>query len=167
MSRLRHPNVVMFFGTAIDPPKYCLGFEYMENGPLTDLIRRRWSPVGFFCIAHEIALGMNYLHLSNFLHRDLKSGNILLDSHGTIWRPYRWMAPEVIGKELFSLKADVYCFGVILWEMIAKDQPFKGLSPIQAAFAVARQGTRPAFPDNTPPCLRTLVDQCWHQNPDD
>ncbi|KAF0720703.1 Aste57867_128 [Aphanomyces stellatus] len=189
VSRLRHPNIVLFLGASIDPPKYCLVFEYMENGALTDLIRRRRSPVDFFRIAREIAMGMNYLHLCNIMHRDLKSANVLLDAYGTVkisdfglscvlevgnasdltaeTGTYRWMAPEVIGHEPYSAKADVYSFGVILWEMIVKDQPFKGMTPIQAAFAVARQGMRPAFPDNTPPCLRALVDQCWHQNPHD
>ncbi|OQR94815.1 serine/threonine protein kinase [Thraustotheca clavata] len=188
VSRLRHPNIVLFLGVAISPPKYCLVFEYMENGALTDLIRqRKSSPIDFFRIAREIAMGMNYLHLCSIMHRDLKSGNVLLDAHGTVkisdfglscvleighssdltaeTGTYRWMAPEVIGHEPYSTKADVYSYGVILWEMIAKDQPFKGMSPIQAAFAVARQQMRPAFPAETPDGLRALVEQCWHQDP--
>ncbi|KAF0701652.1 Aste57867_7923 [Aphanomyces stellatus] len=189
VSRLRHPNIVLFLGASIDPPKYCLVFESMENGALTDLIRSRRSPVDFFRIARDIAMGMNYLHLCNIVHLDLKSDSVLLNAFGTAKisdfglscvlndgiasdltaekGTYRYMAPEVIGHEPVSATVDVYSFGVILWEMIAKDMPFKGMTPIQAAFAVARHGMRPAFPDNTPPCLRALVDQCWHQTPHD
>lgn len=97
---------------------------------------------------------MNYLHLCSIMHRDLKSGNVLLDTHGTVkisdfglscvleigksssdltaeTGTYRWMAPEVIRHEPYSTKADVYSFGVVLWEMITKDQPFRGMTPIQ------------------------------------
>ncbi|OQR84331.1 serine/threonine protein kinase [Achlya hypogyna] len=144
---------------------------------------------------------MNYLHLCSIMHRDLKSGNVLLDAYGTVkisdfglscvleighssdltaeTGTYRWMAPEVIGHEPYSMKADVYSYGVILWEMLAKEQPFKGMSPIQgtssgwaaqlrkrvAAFAVARQQMRPAFPKDTPESLQQLVETCWHQDP--
>lgn len=103
--------------------------------------------------------GMNYLHLCSIMHRDLKSGNVLLDSHGTVkisdfglscvleighsssdltaeTGTYRWMAPEVIRHEPYSTKADVYSFGVVLWEMITKDQPFRGMTPIQGTFVV-------------------------------
>ncbi|OQR96060.1 serine/threonine protein kinase [Achlya hypogyna] len=61
------------------------------------------------------------------------------------------------------MKADSY--GVILWEMLAKEQSFKGMSPIQAAFTVARQQMRPAFPKDTPESLQQLVEMCWHQDP--
>ncbi|DAZ97480.1 TPA: hypothetical protein N0F65_009963 [Lagenidium giganteum] len=187
VSKLRHPNVVLFLGAAVSPPRYCLVFEYMQNGTLTDLIRARKSPIDFFRIAREIAMGMNYLHLCSIMHRDLKSGNVLLDAHGTVkisdfglscvlemgyssdltaeTGTYRWMAPEVIRHEPYSNKADVYSFGVVLWEMIAKDQPFRGLTPIQAAFAVARQQMRPALPRHTPLKIGELVEHCWHQDP--
>jgi tRNA A-37 threonylcarbamoyl transferase component Bud32 len=154
VSKLRHPNIVLFLGAAIAPPRYCLVFEFMENGTLTDLIRSRKAPIDFFRISKEIAMGMNYLHLCSIMHRDLKSGNVLLDTHGTVkisdfglscvleigsasseltaeTGTYRWMAPEVIRHEPYSNKADVYSFGVVLWEMIAKDQPFRGMTPIQ------------------------------------
>ncbi|KAJ0403856.1 hypothetical protein P43SY_004829 [Pythium insidiosum] len=187
VSKLRHPNIVLFLGAAISPPKYCLVFEFMQNGTLTDLIRSRKAPIDFFRVATEIAMGMNYLHLCSIMHRDLKSGNVLLDAHGTVkisdfglscvldisgshdltaeTGTYRWMAPEVIRHEPYSTKADVYSFGVVLWEMIAKDQPFRGLTPIQAAFAVARQQMRPALPRHTPLKIGELVEHCWHQDP--
>ncbi|POM61832.1 TKL protein kinase, partial [Phytophthora palmivora] len=168
VSKLRHPNIVLFLGAAINPPRYCLVFEFMENGTLTDLIRARRGPIDFFRLAAEMAMGMNYLHLCSIMHRDLKSGNVLIDSHGTAkisdfglscvleigsssdltaeTGTYRWMAPEVIRHEPYSNKADVYSFGIVLWELLARDQPFRGLTPIQAAFAVARQQMRPALP---------------------
>ncbi|KAE8883530.1 hypothetical protein PF005_g26239 [Phytophthora fragariae] len=187
VSKLRHPNIVLFLGAAINPPRYCLVFEFMENGTLTDLIRARRGPIDFFRLAAEMAMGMNYLHLCSIMHRDLKSGNVLIDSHGTAkisdfglscvleigsssdltaeTGTYRWMAPEVIRHEPYSSKADVYSFGVVLWELLARDQPFRGLTPIQAAFAVARQQMRPALPRQTPLKIGELIEHCWHHDP--
>jgi len=76
------------------------------------------------------------------------------------------MSPEVIRHEPYSLAADVYSFGVLLWELWARQQPFFGMSPIQAAFGVARQGLRPHMPHNTPPLLGALISRCWHGNPE-
>lgn len=128
--RLRHPNVVLFLGASVNPPTYCLVFEYMQNGTLTDLMRSKKGGLPFFRLAKEIALGMNYLHLCSIIHRDLKSANILIDQHGTAkvsdfglscvydlsaateltaeTGTYRWMAPEVIRHEPYTNKADMY-----------------------------------------------------------
>ncbi|RMX67255.1 hypothetical protein DD238_001150 [Peronospora effusa] len=187
VTKLRHPNIVLFLGAAINPPRYCLVFEFMENGTLTDLIRSQRGPIEFFRLASEMAMGMNYLHLCSIMHRDLKSGNVLIDSHGTAkisdfglscvleigsssdltaeTGTYRWMAPEVIRHEPYSSKADVYSFGIVLWELLARDQPFRGLTPIQAAFAVARQQMRPALPRQTPLKIGELIEHSWHHDP--
>ncbi|CAN0400137.1 unnamed protein product, partial [Discosporangium mesarthrocarpum] len=55
--------------------------------------------------------------------------------------------------------------GVVLWELVTRRQPFEGLTPIQAAFAVARQGLRPKIPPGTPPSLAALISRCWHPAP--
>ncbi|CAI5742218.1 unnamed protein product [Hyaloperonospora brassicae] len=187
VTKLRHPNIVLFLGAAIDPPRYCLVFEFMENGTLTDLIRSHRGPIDFFRLASQMTMGMNYLHLCSIMHRDLKSSNVLIDSHGTAkisdfglscvleigsssdltaeTGTYRWMAPEVIRHEPYSTKADVYSFGIVLWELLTRDQPFRGLTPIQAAFAVARQHMRPALPRQTPVKIGELIEHCWHHDP--
>ncbi|CAM9821039.1 unnamed protein product [Pylaiella littoralis] len=151
--------------------------------------RRLQEPLrsaGLVRIVKDVVDGMLYLHEVGVLHRDVKPDNILLDAgdraviadfglsrfcqptneHTAETGTYRWMAPEVIRHEPYSQAADVYSFGVVLWQVLTRRQPFEGLTPIQAAFSVARQGLRPQLPPSAPPALSSLVRRCWHRNPD-
>lgn len=56
--------------------------------------------------------------------------------------------------------------GVVLWQVLTRRQPFEGLTPIQAAFSVARQALRPSLPPAAPPALASLIRRCWHRAPD-
>lgn len=185
---LSHPHICAFIGVSVGGPYHCIVFEYLEGGTLTKYLRGR-NPVPSagerIRVANEIAEGMLYLHSQGIVHRDLKSSNILLDGQDRVrivdfglscaaqggadltaeTGTYRWMAPEVIRHEPYSFPADVYSFGIILWEMVVRKQPFEGMTPIQAAFAVARQGLRPQIPETTPPSLARLIRQCWIGNP--
>lgn len=78
---------------------------------------------------------------------------------------YRWMAPEIIRHENYSFPADVYSFGILLWELIARDHPYAGLTPIQAAFSVAKHDLRPIIPGGVHPRLKALMTRCWHPAP--
>jgi mitogen-activated protein kinase kinase kinase 9 len=103
-------------------------------------------------MALEAARGVHYLHSCNppVLHRDLKSLNLLLDESGRVkladfgWTKgldnymtgkigtYQWMAPEVIASQKYSEKADVFSYGIILWEIASREPPFKRtVSPTQ------------------------------------
>jgi len=76
---------------------------------------------------------------------------------------YRYMAPEVIRHESYSSNADVYSFGICLWQLISRQIPFSTLTPIQAAYAVA-EGHRPAIPSSTPRRLQEIILSCWQQD---
>ena len=75
------------------------------------------------------------------------------------------MSPEVIRHETYNYSADVYSFGLLLWEMITREKPFEPKSPIEAAGAVALEGKRPPFPKGTPPAVKELIEQCWAEKP--
>uniref|UniRef100_A0A0E0E6I7 Protein kinase domain-containing protein n=1 Tax=Oryza meridionalis TaxID=40149 RepID=A0A0E0E6I7_9ORYZ len=77
---------------------------------------------------------------------------------------YRWMAPEVIEHKPYDSKADVFSFGVVLWELLTGKIPHEFLTPLQAAIGVVQEGLRPVIPKATDPKLTLLLESCWQQN---
>ncbi|BBI30403.1 Ser/Thr protein kinase [Acanthamoeba castellanii medusavirus] len=212
MSQMRHPNVVLFMAACTKPPKICIVMEHMGLGSLWDLLHNDLLPalpMSFrLKIAYSVARGMKFLHSSGIVHRDLKSPNVLLDSKWnvkvadfglstTIYRQrnaedrhaigsVHWMAPEVLNESpnADASLADVYSFGIVLWEILTREKPYAhlGESCTQAAIAVSvlRDGARPYLSDEVP-CpyldaidaqlddvhaeMRKIVTQCWDQDP--
>ncbi|CAN6975913.1 unnamed protein product [Brassica oleracea var. botrytis] len=190
LSRLSHPNVIKFVGAYKDPPVYCVLTEYLPEGSLRSFLHkpenRSLSLKKLIEFALDIARGMEYIHSRRVIHRDLKPENVLIDEDfqlkiadfgiaceeeycdmladdpGT----YRWMAPEMIKRKPHGRKADVYSFGLVLWEMVAGAIPYEDMNPIQAAFAVVHKNIRPAVPGDCPAAMKALIEQCWSVAPD-
>ena len=191
LKQLRHPNILLYLGGNITKSPYFLVTEFCENGNLFQFLHGKDAPdledVERLNLALEIAQGINYLHLFNppILHRDLKSLNILLDknfvakiadfgwaklreSHMTKMRgTFQWMAPEVITNEHYTEKADVYSFGIILWEFWSKDPPYKGMKAKEVGIKVKNnKNFRPKIPDEVPQEISELIKCCWDADPE-
>ena len=155
ISDLKHPNIVLYMGICITADKFILVTEYMENGSLFDQLhqknkKKKFTDLERIEIVYEIVKGMVYLHhMKKILHRDLKSSNVLIGDEWNVVKlcdfglagqkkkqrkhkrvgTYQWMAPEVIrGEDKIDEKADVYSFGVIVWEVLTEKIPYEGLS---------------------------------------
>ena len=187
MRKVRHKNVVQFIGACTQKPNLCIVFEYMNGGSVYDYIRKvgqlRVTTVLRF--AMEVCRGMDYLHKRKIVHRDLKAANLLLDENGTIkiadfgvarvmdhagimtaeTGTYRWMAPEVVEHRPYSEKADVYSFGIVVWEMLTGLIPYSDMTPLQAAVGVVQKGLRPPLPKTCPPPLADIMRLCWQRDP--
>lgn len=149
----------------------------MQTGPL------RVSQVLKFAL--EVCRGMDYLHKRRIVHRDLKAANLLLDETGVVkiadfgvarvldhtgvmtaeTGTYRWMAPEVIEHQPYGVEADVFSFGIVLWELLTGRVPYADMTPLQAAVGVVQKGLRPPLPLNCPPALAETMRACWVRDP--
>ncbi|KAH1065843.1 hypothetical protein J1N35_030830 [Gossypium stocksii] len=188
MRKIQHKNVVQFFGACTTPPNLCIVTEFMSGGSIYDLLHKQKS--GFklpllLKLAIDVSEGMSYLHQNGIMHRDLKAANLLMDENGVVkiadfgvarvqaqpgvmtaeTGTYRWMAPEVIEHKPYDHKADVFSFGVVLWEMLTGKLPYENLTPLQAAVGVVQKGLRPVIPQHTRPKFVELLERCWQQDP--
>ncbi|KAJ0097409.1 hypothetical protein Patl1_29192 [Pistacia atlantica] len=188
MRKIRHKNVVQFIGACTRPPNLCIVTEFMARGSIYDFLHTQkgvFDLPSLLKVAIDVSKGMNYLHQNNIIHRDLKTANLLMDENEVVkvadfgvarvqaqsgvmtaeTGTYRWMAPEVIGHKPYDHKADVFSFGIVLWELISAEIPYSGFSPLQAAVAVVQKGLRPSIPKQSHPKLTELIQRCWHSDP--
>ena len=147
MASLRHPNIVLFMGVAIDDDLYYMLSEYVSKGSLNEYIHKKKNYLTEqqkIKIALQIALAIKYIHSKNILHCDLKSDNIFLDENlnaklgdfgfsyimskepkHAVGGTYNYMAPEIlIDKEKYEKTADIFSYGLILWEILTGKIPY-------------------------------------------
>ncbi|XP_050218070.1 serine/threonine-protein kinase STY13-like [Mercurialis annua] len=206
--KLDNPNVTSFVGASMGtsnlkiPSKNqsgdqaslpsracCVVVEYLAGGTLKQyLIRNRRKKLPFKVViqlALDLARGLSYLHSKKIVHRDVKTENMLLDTHrnlkiadfgvarveaqnprdmtgetGTLG----YMAPEVLEGKPYNRSCDVYSFGICLWEIYCCDMPYPDLSFADVSSAVVRQNLRPEMPRCCPSSLASIMRKCWDAN---
>ena len=170
----RDANIVQFQGAYLGPDKTLLVTEYMEGGDLMANIaagRVNWWRRGRK-IAIDVAKGLCFLHARRIVHFDLKSPNILLTRDGTakiadvgmakfLNRDYvsavvatlSWSAPEMLWGAKCTEKADIYSYGIVLWEICTGEIPERGrLRDIKV-------------PEECPEEVRALILECLETRP--
>ncbi|GMF34755.1 unnamed protein product [Phytophthora fragariaefolia] len=191
MSVLRHPNICRLLGACMEPPHRALVVELLQRGSLWGVLRMNRKSIDQEMrsrFIYDTAKGMSYLHHFErpILHRDLKSPNLLVDKNfniklsdfglarvkahvqtmtgncGTV----QWMAPEVLGNQKYTEKADVFSFGIVIWEIVTGECPYDGMSQIQAALGVLNRNLRPNIPRDCPPFFSRLMKACWNRQPE-
>ena len=189
MARLRHPNVMSFYGFGVDKEQHCaIVCEYATGGTLKAwLYEGKRRPLRTRLeVALGIARAMDYVSSQNVLHRDLKPSNVFMKGECPMLADfglarfcaangeeltgetgtYIYMAPEVIKSQNYDSRADVYSFGVLLCELVTCTEPFQphNSTGIQIATAVADKGFRPKVPDDVHAGMRAIIEMCWQQD---
>lgn len=132
---------------------------------------------------------MLLLEEQGILHRDLAARNLLVDVDRQKYAvkvadfgmarvaesypvpadtplPVKWCAVEVLQRQRYTTKSDIWAFGVVLWEMFSYgEEPYGSMSNKEAAVWV-RNGNRLVFPPRTPPSIVELGNRCWLDDPD-
>jgi len=190
LSKLRHPCVTMVLGAVISKVEEpMLVMEYMDHGSLYDLLHNTTVPIQgelLLPILRDIAQGMRFLHAASpqVIHGDLKAQNVLVDSKfrakvadfglsqkrqvGATGTPF-WMAPELLRKESCNTAAsDVYSFGIILYEVYSRKDPYEGEDWKEVLRLVADPvvNKRPPPPESAPPLVRTLMAEVLSGKPE-
>eukprot|EP00658_Telonema_sp_P-2_P022657 TRINITY_DN19056_c0_g2_i2.p1 TRINITY_DN19056_c0_g2~~TRINITY_DN19056_c0_g2_i2.p1 ORF type:complete len:403 (-),score=91.36 TRINITY_DN19056_c0_g2_i2:293-1501(-) len=194
LASLSHPNILGFEAAVATAPHFCIVTEYITPGSLQAVLKHAqeymlpWPRrVGMAC---DIAAGMGYLHSFQppIVHRDLKPSNLLVQSDGlvkvcdfgssrqvvatgtmSVCGTPVYMAPEVLRGERYDESADLYSFGIVLWELLVREVPFKGVIPVVAGMKIAYEGARPAVPavedlaETSQRDFLELLVQCWAQ----
>ena len=145
LKRVNHPNIVSFKEVILEKDSVNILTEYCCKGDLHHFLDgRKMKEKSALHYFYQILQGLNYLHTNNIIHRDIKPQNILIDSDNnckiadfgfarydknesllnTICGSPLYMAPEIIKKQKYSINADVWSVGVILYQMLTASQPF-------------------------------------------
>ena len=156
VSKLQHPNIVRIFDSGEQDKRYYMVMEYLPGKDLDHLIRNNGKlPLArALPLIQQIASALDYAHSQGFVHRDIKPSNVLLDSHGTravltdfgitkitnahtvmtvtgyMLGTFDYIAPEQI-QEASNVdgKADIYALGVMVYQMLTGEMPFKQINP--------------------------------------
>ncbi|KAF4320149.1 hypothetical protein JM18_004042 [Phytophthora kernoviae] len=190
MSFLHHPNICMLLGACLTPENRALVIELVEQGSLWAVLRTRRRQLTEEMRARfvlDTARGMSYLHQFELpiLHRDMKSPNLLVERDFSIkisdfglsrvkaqiqtmtgnCGTVQWMAPEVLGNRKYTEKADVFSFGIVVWEIFTGLCPYDGMTQIQVALGVLNHDLRPPIPRSCPRFFARLIRSCWMREP--
>jgi serine/threonine protein kinase len=193
MITLRHPNICLMMGACTMPGNLMIIMEYMSHGSVEHLLygKKGKTFISFetkMRMALDCCKGLNWLHCMKppFLHLDLKPANLLIDKNDNVkvadfglskiqgdeetagGSPF-YMAPEVLLGRSVDHKADVYSFGILLWELYTRQKPWEGMfeSEDELINAVCDEEERPPIPPECPKQLRSLIERCWAPNPED
>ena len=194
MKTLKHPKLIQLYAVCTQDEPIYIVTELMRNGSLLEFLRgdkgHALTLPQLIDIAAQIASGMAYLESQNYIHRDLAARNILVGDRNTIkiadfgmarvieadaYRvgntktqvAIKWTAPEVFKYQRYTVKSDVWSFGILLMELITFGRvPYRGMTTYEAVNAVER-GYRMPCPPSCSQFLYDIMMECWNENEND
>ncbi len=191
LRELDHPNIVKMLDEVAEQGQYYLIIEYFPGGDINDLLREQRLPVKkVLQLGIDICDALTRAHRLHIIHRDLKPANVLIAEDGTprltdfgvayigakarvtesepIIGTLDYVAPEILRGEAFGPTADIWAFGVMLFEMLAGQRPFSndGMTTTLAAILMQAVPDLEALCPAAPIALVDLVYRMLEKNPD-
>jgi len=190
-ARLAHPNVVNVFDQGQDSDMAYLVMEYLPGITLRDLLQEHkvLTTEQTLDIMEAVLAGLAAAHKAGIVHRDLKPENVLLADDGRIkigdfglaraassqtatgalLGTIAYLSPELVTRGVADTRSDIYAVGIMMYEMLVGEQPFKGEQPMQIAYQHANDSVPPPSRKNSkvPPELDDLVVWSTERNPED
>lgn len=155
-ARLSHPHVVGVLDQGNDGRTAYLVMEYIKGHTLRDLINEKGAlpPRLALALIDPVVEGLGAAHAAGFIHRDVKPENVLISddgrikvgdfglaravttstSTGALIGTVAYLSPELVLGQPADARSDIYSVGIMLYEMLTGQQPFKGEVPIQVAY---------------------------------
>jgi len=185
-----HTNVVLFLGITSPPQPLAIVTEFCAGGSLWHYIKSdvKITVADQYKIFTGVVCGMMHLHNENIIHRDLATRNVLLTNKFEMKvtdfglsrygkeneiqttksnvGPVKWMPPESIREKIYSFKSDSWSFGVFMWEVICRTEPWASLPAMDIAMKVCFENLRLVIPDNCEPLFSKLMKDCWSTDPE-
>ncbi|XP_053860034.1 serine/threonine-protein kinase PAK 3-like [Vidua macroura] len=146
MKEYKNPNIVTYLESYLVSEDVLVVLEYMDGGSLADVVSMKRMAVGHIAtVCRECLQGLAFLHANQVIHRDIKSDNILLGQDGSVkladfglcapFSPEQskrrsmvgttcWMAPEVVRREPYGPKVDIWSLGIVGIEMAKGEAPY-------------------------------------------
>uniref|UniRef100_A0A8C8XEB1 Tyrosine-protein kinase n=1 Tax=Panthera leo TaxID=9689 RepID=A0A8C8XEB1_PANLE len=192
MKTLRHDKLVKLYAVVTKEPIYIIT-EFMAKGSLLDFLKSvegsKQPLPKLIDFSAQIAEGMAFIEKRNYIHRDLRAANILVsaslvckiadfglarlieDNEYTAREgakfPIKWTAPEAINFGSFTIKSDVWSFGILLMEIVTYGRiPYPGMSNPEVIRAL-EHGYRMPRPENCPEGLYNMMTRCWKNRPEE
>jgi len=185
-------DVVPIYGITQDPEtsNYMIVMDLIDDGSLrSNLLIKKYNPFEKYGDLRNIAFALSTLHKHNLVHGDFHSGNILLNSYSNhvvslfisdfglsrpadqpfksneIYGVIPYMAPEVLRGNPYTKAADIYSFGIIMWEFTSGAPAFNDIPHDYNISLSICKGLRPTIVEGTLPVYERLMERCWDSDP--
>jgi serine/threonine protein kinase len=184
--------MIKFYGITQDPEtkNYIMILDYAENGSLRNYLNTNYGELSWtdkINYLHSIAHGLNDIHEIELIHRDLHTGNILRlknltcitdmglckpadcntseNAKSKIYGILPYIAPEILRGQNYTKAADIYSFGIIMYEVISGLLPYYDVGHDVNLAANICKGLRPRFNIKVPQLIVHLIKRCLDANP--